>query len=208
MPGSDPHAIRTPEALRALVGAPLPGIQEKVGDAIDEFARDFLARSPFLVLATSDDLGRLDASPKGDGPGFVLVEDEHTLVIPDRSGNKLVYGHLNILNNPRVGLICLVPGTPETLRINGTAELTADPALLERLASRGRPAVLAIRVRVEECFFHCGKAFLRSKLWQPDAWPERHKVSFGRMMAAKTGGGDSLVTAVDAAIEADYRDNL
>ena len=208
MSDSDPHAIRTPEALREVVGPEIPGLELKNQALLDEFAIDFLARSPFLVLATADGRGCLDASPKGDAPGFVLVEDERTLVIPDRPGNKLVYGHLNILENPKVGVLFLIPGTPETLRVNGTAELTRDPELLERLAARGRPAVLAIRVHVEECFFHCAKAFLRAQLWKPDCWPERQKISFGRMAARRTGGGEQVVKAIDEAVEADYRDNL
>ena len=208
MSDSDPHAIRTPEALREIVGQTLPGLDLKNQPRLDEFAVDFLARSPFLVLATADAEGNLDASPKGDGPGFVLVEDERTLVIPDRPGNKLVYGHLNILDNSKVGLIFLIPGTPETLRVNGTAELTADPELLERLAARGKPAVLAIRVHVDECFFHCAKAFIRSQLWKPDTWPERERISFGRMLVKRAGGDENTVKVVDAAVEADYRDNL
>ena len=208
MSSSNPHAIRTPEALRKIVGAPMPGLDLKNEKTLNEFAVDFLARSPFLVLSTSDADGNLDASPKGDGPGFVLVEDEHTLVIPDRPGNKLAYGHLNILENPKVGVLFLVPGTPETLRVNGTAELSTEPALLERLVGRGRPAVLAIRIHVEEAFFHCAKAFIRSKLWKPDTWPERQKISFGRMLARRTGADEGVIKTIDEAVEADYRDNL
>lgn len=205
---ADPHIIRTVEGLREVVGAEIPGSDFKIHKELDEFAIDFLARSPFLVLSTADAQGNLDASPKGDKPGFVLVEDERTLVIPDRPGNKLVYGHLNILNNPKVGVLFMLPGTPETLRVNGTAELTNDPELLQRLAARGKPAVVALRVRVEECFFHCAKAFIRASLWQPESWPERHKVSFGRMIAKQTGGDEKAVEAIDEMIEADYRDNL
>ena len=175
---------------------------------LDEYAVAFIARSPFLVLATADENGRLDASPKGDGPGFVLVEDERTLVIPDRPGNKLAYGHQNILANPNVGAIFIIPGTPETLRVNGAAELTADPDLLGRLAARGRPAVLGIRIRVEESFFHCAKAFLRSSLWKPDQWPERHRVSFGEMFAKAAGAEASAAKSIDEHIEQDYRENL
>jgi predicted pyridoxine 5'-phosphate oxidase superfamily flavin-nucleotide-binding protein len=105
-------------------------------------------------------------------------------------------------------VLFLIPGTPETYRVNGTAELTTDPALLERLAARGRPAVLAIRVHVEECFFHCAKAFIRSKLWQPETWPERRRVSFGKMFAKAAGADDEAAAAIDAAIETDYRENL
>jgi len=204
----DEHRIRDEEGLRALVGELKPGTSLKLLEALDEFARDFIARSPFLVLSTSNAEGRLDASPKGDAAGFVLVEDDHTVVIPDRLGNRLVFGHLNILANPRVGILFLVPGTDETLRVNGSAELTGDPALLERLAARGRPAVLAIRVRVEEAFFHCGKAFLRSQLWQPDSWPERERVSFGKMMARKLDVKPEVAEQIDAAIAENYRTEL
>jgi predicted pyridoxine 5'-phosphate oxidase superfamily flavin-nucleotide-binding protein len=128
-----------------------------------------------------------------------------TLVIPDRPGNKLVFGHLNILRNPHVGLIFMIPGTPETLRVNGRAELTRDPQLLKRLAARGRPAILATRVEIDECFFHCAKAFIRSNLWKPDRWGEKHRVSFGEMFGA---GNPDAVKAIDNAIKTDYRDNL
>lgn len=208
MPHADPHAIRSAEALREIVGPTIPGVELKIDGALGEHAVDFVARSPFLVLSTADADGNLDASPKGDAPGFVLVEDERTLVIPDRPGNKLVFGHLNILANPKVGVLFLIPGTPETLRVNGTAELTADPELLERLAARGRPAVLAIRVRVDQCFFHCAKAFIRSALWKPDTWPERVRVSFGRMLSKRAGVGESAAAKIDEMVEADYRDNL
>ena len=136
------------------------------------------------------------------------IEDDETIVIPDRPGNKLAYGHENVLANPHVGLLCLIPGTSETLRINGRAELTAAPELLERLAARGRPAVLATRVRIDQCFFHCGKAFIRSNLWKPEKWGERHRVSFGEMLGPRTGGGADAVKTIDAIIESDYRDNL
>jgi predicted pyridoxine 5'-phosphate oxidase superfamily flavin-nucleotide-binding protein len=135
----DPHRITSEAELRALVGAELPGVETKILDRLDEPTRSFLERAPFLVLATSDREGRLDASPKGDGPGFVLIEDERTVVIPDRAGNRLVFGHRNILENPRVGLLLMIPGTSETLRINGHAELTRDPALLERPRGSGSP---------------------------------------------------------------------
>ncbi len=208
VPPRDPHVVHTAQELREIVGAPVPGLDLKNQAELDEFARDFIARSPFLVLSTADTEGNLDASPKGDAAGFVRVLDEKTLVIPDRPGNKLAYGHLNLLANPRVGLLFLIPGTPETLRVNGTAELTREPALLERLAARGKPAVLAIRVRVDECFFHCAKAFIRSKLWKADSWPERKRISFGEMFARRLGADEEAAKAIDEGIEADYRENL
>ena len=208
MASHDEHRIHDVETLRSVVGELKPGTDLKLLDALDEFASDFIARSPFLLLSTSDTEGHMDASPKGDQPGFVRVEDENTLLIPDRLGNRLVMGHLNILENPRVGILFLIPGTNETLRVNGRAELTKDPALLERLTARGRPAVLAIRVHVEEAFFHCAKAFLRSELWKPDTWPERKKISFGQMFAKKLAAKAEVADQIDAAIEENYRSEL
>ncbi len=205
---TDKHSITTAERLREVVGAEIPGLAEKNQDCLNEFAIDFLSRCPFLVLSTSDANGRADASPKGDAPGFVEVEDERTLIIPDRRGNKLAYGHLNIIENPHVGVLFMIPGTPETLRVNGRAELTSNPTLLEQLAARGKPAVLAIRVHIDECFFHCAKAFIRSDLWKPDAWPDRQKISFGRMYAKQRGADEATAQEIDAFVEADYRDNL
>lgn len=208
MTSSDPHRIDSVEALRAIVGPSSPATEAKIEPIVGEFARSFIARSPFLLMATADAEGRLDVSPKGDGPGFVAIPDEHTLLVPDRTGNRLVFGLQNILANPRIGLIFLVPGTGETLRVNGRAELTADPAICARLAERGKPALLAIRVTVEECFFHCAKAFLRSQLWTPESWPPHQKVSFGKMMARKFGGDDTMAQSIDAMIDEDYRNNL
>ena len=204
---SDQHRITTEARLREVVGAEVPGLKEKNVAYLNEFAVAYLAKAPFMILATADADGNLDASPKGDAPGFVEVLDDKTLLVPDRPGNKLAYGHLNILANPRVGLIFMIPGTPETLRVNGDAELTADPELCARLAARGKPATLVLRVSVREAFFHCAKAFIRSELWQPDSWPARHKVSFGEMYRAQ-GRGDLSAEAVDAAVEADYQENL
>ena len=200
--------ISTVEELRAVVGEPPPGLEAKVDDHLNAFALRFIEKCPFLVLSTSDKDGRVDASPKGDAPGFLSVLDAKTIVIPDRPGNRLAYGHLNVIENPQVGLLLIIPNTSETLRINGKAELTADPSLLGSLAARGKPAVLAIRVTVEECFFHCGKAFIRSGLWKPAEWAERHRVSFGEMYAAKEGGDKSMAEGLDELIEQDYRENL
>ena len=200
--------IATEAELRAVIGPEPAGLAEKNQPCLDAFAIEFIAKSPFLVLSTADREGRIDASPKGDAPGFVVVEDERCIVIPDRTGNRLAYGHRNVLENPRVGVLFMIPGTPETLRVSGRAEISADPALLARLAARGKPAVLAIRVRIEEVFFHCAKAFLRAQLWQPETWQARHEVSFGKMYAARKKVAASTAKAIDQAIAADYRDNL
>jgi PPOX class probable FMN-dependent enzyme len=205
---TDQHEIQTAERLRAVIGELNPAAQVKINTAIDDYARAFIARSPFLVLSTSDRTGRQDVSPKGDAPGFVAVEDDATLLIPDRKGNRLVYGLQNIIENPHVGVLFMVPGTGETLRVNGSAMLTNDPETCERLSARGQPAQLAIRVTVQECFFHCAKAFLRAQLWKPETWGDRLRISFGQMLAPKFGGDAKVADAIDTMIEEDYRTNL
>jgi PPOX class probable FMN-dependent enzyme len=208
MKNEDPHRLTTTEQVRAIVGEELPAVRAKLFQALEETAIGFIRRSPVLLLATSDADGKPDVSPKGDGPGFVAVEDERTLLIPDRKGNKLIFGLRNILANPRVALVFLVPGTGETLRVHGSADLTADPTILERLSERGQPALLAIRVRVDACFFHCAKAFKRSRLWEPATWPAPLRVSFGKLLARKLGGGAELEGTIDRMIEDDYKNNL
>ncbi len=205
---NDPYRITTVEQLRAIIGEPHPLVPQKLWRTLEPAAMDFIKRSPFLVLATADADGNQDVSPKGDGPGFVAIVDERTLLIPDRKGNKLVFGLQNILANPHVGILFLVPGTEETLRVNGTAELTADPAILHRLSARDQAALVAIRVTVHECFFHCAKAFKRSQLWRPEVWPQRQPISFGKLLAAKVGGDDRMAQQIDQFVEEDYRTNL
>jgi len=141
MATSDEHLIVTVEQLRDLISEPNPLVRMKVLPELDALAMDFIRRSPFLVLSTADAEGNQDASPKGDHPGFVLIENPSTIVIPERKGNKLLFGLQNIIANPHVGLVCMLPGTGETLRVNGSAELTTDPELLGKLTARGAPAL-------------------------------------------------------------------
>jgi len=208
METSSDYRVSSTAQLRSIIGEPGELVPKKVMRALDEMAIDFIRRSPFLVLATTDAEGNLDASPKGGSPGFVAVEDELTLAIPDRKGNKLIFGLQNILANPHVGLIFIIPGTDETLRVNGSAELSIEPGLLDRLAERGAPAHVAIRVRVRECFFHCAKAFIRSQLWHPDSWPARQKISWGKYFASKIGLSQEAATKLDEMVEHDYKHNL
>jgi uncharacterized protein len=208
MEQSNDYRITSVAQLRALIGDPGPIAPKKLLSALDEPEIDFIRRSPFLVISTADAEGNQDASPKGDGPGFVTVENQSTLLIPDRRGNKLVFTFQNILANPHVGIIFMIPGTDETLRVNGTAELTMDPALLERLSARGMPAQLAMRVTVRECFFHCAKAFIRSQLWKPETWGERVKISWGKYLAAKIGASDETAGKIDQFVIEDYKNNL
>jgi uncharacterized protein len=166
------HDVVGSEAeLRAVVGQPSDLALKKQITALDDHCRAFIARCPFLLLATANAAGQCDVSPKGDAPGFVRVLDDTHLVIPDRPGNKRLDGMRNILENPHVGLIFLVPGRGETLRVNGRATIVRDAAILESLTAMGKRPLLAIGVTVEEVFLHCAKAFKRSRLWQPEAWP-------------------------------------
>lgn len=165
-------AIVSEAELRAVLGHPSQRAVDKQIDRLDEHCRSIIARSPFVVVSSADAQGRPDASPKGDAPGFVLVVDEHTLAIPDRPGNRRADTFRNVLANPRVGLLFLVPGRMETLRINGRARIANDPSLLERMTVQGKAPALALEVTVEEAFVHCGKCMLRSRLWDPASWPE------------------------------------
>jgi PPOX class probable FMN-dependent enzyme len=163
------RVVTSEREFREVVGEPSDLALKKQLDRLDEHARAFIARSPFLLMATADAAGRCDVSPKGDAPGFVLVLDESHLVIPDRPGNRRLDGMRNILDNPHVGLIFLVPGREETLRVNGRACVVRDEAILERLVAMGKRPLLAVAVEVEECFLHCAKAFMRSRLWSTEA---------------------------------------
>lgn len=200
--------IETIAQLREVVGHPHPATEQKKSAELTRDAIDFISTSPLLLLATSSANGATDVSPKGDDAGFVSVDEHNNLLIPDRRGNRLVDGHLNILQNPEVGLIFIVPNTRETLRVNGTAELIVDEHLQKTMANQNHPAVLITRVKVRECFFHCGKALIRSHLWQPDTWPAKNRVSFGRQFVERSGADAALADVIDADIELDYRDNL
>ena len=164
--------VRSEADLRALMGGPVaPPVVEKTLSALDRHCLAFIERSPFVLIASSNAEGRMDISPKGDAPGFVRVLDEHTLAIPDRPGNQRFDTFRNLFESPRVGLIFLIPGKRETLRISGKAEVVRDSELLTTLAANGRVPALAIAVHVDEAFFHCAKCIIRSHLWQPEQWP-------------------------------------
>lgn len=162
--------IKSKDQLRALVGDPLPRVASKVRRVLDDCDREWLARSPFCMVATSGADGSCDVSPKGDPPGFTLVLDDTTLAIPERPGNRRTDGFHNILDNPHVGLLYMIPGRGDTLRINGTAQLVADAPYFDGMIVAGHRPSLAVVVRVEEVFFHCAKAYLRSQLWDPETW--------------------------------------
>ncbi len=199
--------IRDPETLRAHLGEPSDLVRRKKLRRLDPHCRRFIALSPFLVLSTADAESACDASPRGDAPGFVSVLDDGRLLIPERRGNKLADSLLNILENPRVGLLFLIPGVDETLRVNGRAGLTREAALLAPLAVNGKAPELGILVEVEEAYLHCGKALIRAQLWDPASRIERDRLpSLGQMIADQVSGYDSEET--EAYVQESYRERL
>jgi len=165
--------ITTDAELTDLVGEPLPRVRDKVRTALHALDREWLAASPFCLVATSDVDGRCDVSPKGDPAGQLAhVLDDHTIAIPERPGNRRVDGYHNILANPHVGLIFLIPGRGDTLRINGRARLVRSAPFVDSMIVKGHRPILALVVEIEEVFHHCAKAFLRSQLWQPETWDD------------------------------------
>ena len=174
--------IATLDRLLELIPDPGPKASAKILDRLDEQALAFARRSPFLVMATDGEAG-FELSPKGDDPGFVEIVDPRTLLIPERNGNQLTLGLRNILANGRIGLMLFRPATEEVLRISGRARLLDDQDVCERLATRGKPAVLAIQVDVERAFFHCPRSIKRAGLWRPESWDAPTRVSMGAIIA-------------------------
>ena len=192
-------------ALRERLPEPRGPTRLKVRDHLDAQAIAFVARSPFLLLSTVDAEGCLEVSPKGDEPGFVRVDGKNTLLVPDRAGNNLAFGHINIIGNPNVGLIFLLPGTGETLRVSGRAALYDDADLCECLAARGKPAKLLMRVEVTRAYFHCARSVLRANLWKPDSWDaDPLKVSFGKLFAELMKMDESAAPGIDAQVHSSY----
>ena len=164
--------IETREQFRAVMGEPSDKVTRKTLFALDKHCGVFIGRAPFMLIASADAKGNADVSPKGDPVGFVKIIDKNTLAIPDRLGNKRADTIENVLQNPNVSLIFLIPGKSETLRISGTAKVVRDKALRESMAVKGKSPDFAIVVNVKEAFFHCSKCVIRSKLWQTEHWPD------------------------------------
>lgn len=184
----DAHWVTSAEELAELYDPPTERAVHKQIDRLDEHCRAFIAASPFVLLSTCGPAGA-DCSPRGDPPGSVHVADDHTLLIPDRRGNNRLDSVRNILANAAVGLLFLVPGVGETLRVNGDARISRDPALRERFRERGKDPATVVVVRVREAFIQCSKALVRSRLWDPARQvPRAHLPSLGTVLAAHTGG--------------------
>ena len=194
--------------LRGILGVPVARSVKKQIARLDAHCRALIGASPFVLIASSDAAGRVDVSPKGDPPGFVQVLDEETLAIPDRPGNRRADTFTNVLQNPRVGLIFLIPGKLETLRVNGRARIVRDPGLRSRMAVRGNVPELALVVAVEEAFIHCGKCMLRSQLWEKDAWPRVEGLPSQAQCLVDHGRLAETLEEVQAAVEKSRRVGL
>lgn len=162
--------VTTVEELRAIVGEPNAAVKNKVTDRLSPAQQDWLSHSPLGFVATTDADGRVDVSPKGDPPGFVHIIDERTIAIPERPGNKRVDGYLNVLQHPHVGTVFVIPGRGDTLRVNGSGTVLSDADYFDAMIVDGKRPILALEIAVEEVFFHCAKAFLRSDAWKPETW--------------------------------------
>jgi uncharacterized protein len=183
-------AIADEHALREVIGDPGELVVAKVADRLNNLTRQFIERSPFVCVATSRPDGGLDVSPRGDPAGFVRVLDERTLLLPDRPGNKLADTLTNLLADPRIGLLFLIPGVGETFRVNGRARIVDDPELLGESTVEGKTPKLGVLVEVEEAFTQCSKALVRSDLWNPDKHIERSELPSSGAILASTADPD------------------
>ena len=202
------HIIETVEELRSSYGEPSERAARKSLDRLDRHCRRFIELSPFVVIASSGADGRADCSPRGDAAGFVAVLDNRTVLLPDRRGNNRADSLRNVLENTYVGLLFMIPGVDETLRLNGRAALTADPVLLDPLAVNGRAPRSGLVVEVEEVFLQCTKALVRARLWADESRVDRKTAlpSFGQMLADHVGLPDG--EAIDRELRAKIRETL
>ena len=202
------HAIETAEELRSSYGEPSERATRKSLDRLDRHCRRFIELSPFVVLASAGADGRVDCSPRGDPAGFVAVLDDRTVLLPDRLGNNRVDSLRNVLESPYVGLLFMIPGVNETLRLNGRATLTADRTLLEPLSVKGRAPRSGLVIEVEEVFLQCTKALVRSRLWAEESRVDRKAAlpSFGQMLADHVGLPDG--EAVEREVQVRIRETM
>jgi PPOX class probable FMN-dependent enzyme len=201
--------VRSEGELRALMGSPVaPAVVDKTLSGLDRHCIAFIARSPFVLISSADGEGRMDISPKGDAPGFVTVADENTLLIPDRPGNQRFDTFCNLFQNPKVGLIFLIPGKRETLRVSGRAEVVRDADVLASMSAQGKVPALAMAIHVEEAFMHCAKCMMRSKLWDPEAWPSLEGLPSLAEAMKDAASIPAPIHAVEEIIAEDARDRL
>ena len=202
------EVVSTVAQFRDVIGHPTHRVLRKQVDKLDDHCRAFISKCPFLLIASSDAEGNMDVSPKGDPAGFVRVLDDSTLAIPDRPGNRRADTFGNLLENPHVGMIFLIPGKSETLRIGGTAIIVRDQWLRDEMAISGKPPDFAIVVNVKEVFFHCSKCVIRSKLWDSAQWPQLAGLPSLAQTMVDAGKLDETVEEMHALIEKDARERL
>jgi len=201
--------VDDPETLEAIIGTPVPAVRDKARHALTELDVAWLAASPFCVLATTGADGTVDASPKGDPAGrLVHVLDEHTIALAERPGNRRVDGFRNVLGNPEVGLLFLIPGRGDTLRVNGRGRLVSQAPFLDDMVVKGHRPILALVVEVEEVFHHCAKAFLRSGLWEPEGWDPEAVVPRRAVIAQRLERQGSTVDDLDLYYGPSYGEHL
>ncbi|PDT00186.1 pyridoxamine 5'-phosphate oxidase [Rhizobium chutanense] len=203
--------INSEETLRRLYSATHDLAIQKIQETLGVHAQEFIRRSPFLCLGTQDLNGRADVSPRGDPPGFVSILDDRTLAIPDRPGNNRLDSLSNIVANPAVGLLFMIPGFDDTLRVNGVARIATNPALLETMTVNSRVPTLAIVVQVREVFLHCAKALRRSHIWDSTHHQDRRQMpSLIKMILDETTGapGEEEMQKIDAGLEEDYKKTM
>lgn len=206
------YIIKDESALREMFSAVHLIATQKCQDHLDEHSRNFISRSPFVCLGSQNLKGKADVSPRGDPVGFVKILDDKTLAIPDRPGNNRLDSLVNILANPSVGLLFIVPGFDDTLRINGTARLVRDPKILKTMRVKEREPNLAILISVSEVFMHCAKALRRSHLWDPEHLQDRRDMpSLSKIILDQTKAAPQdadAMTKIDEALEETYRKTL
>ena len=205
MPFQD--AVQDPAALRSRYRSPKSGAVDKLIDRVDDAARGFIERSPFVVISTSSPAG-CDVSPRGGPPGFVAVLDEHRLAFGDLAGNNRLDSFANLVVDPHIAVLFLVPGVDETLRVNGRATLTTDEAVLDVTAIDGRRPKVAVGIDVDECYLNCGKAFRRSGLWRPESWPAADERPDPACMLRDHLDVDIDPELIRTALEGDYEATL
>lgn len=203
------RVIESVDALREVIPPPAELVIKKLLPHLDDHARSFIGRSPMALIGTSNRAGTCDVSPRGEAPGGFLVLDEHTLAIGDRPGNRRTDSFVNLLENPNLGLLFLVPGVDETLRVNGRGSMVQDPELFAKLTVGGKPPLLALVIEVEECFFQCAKAFRRSSLWNPATWPDPQlQPLLAKVLKDQVPSCETPVEELDAMIQDAYRNKL
>lgn len=196
------------EGLRGIIGSPRTESTKKIYDHLNPRMINFISHSPLVFIATTDQHGFPTISPKGDGVGAVNTLNQGVILIPERKGNKIAASFENIINGSKVGLIFLVPGTNEALRVHGSPTIIYDPDLNKEMKSLSHEALLVLKVEVDNAYFHCGKAFLRSELWSDNLVKSKINISFGQEIAENMGKDESFVDAFDEGVKHRYKTEL